>query len=130
MKPVAVMIATAVGSWLVASVLIDSRMRLEVLGGMIGPLIGVSGSWLLVERRYRRNPQTVTSLMIWAFGFKLVFFGAYLTVMLRVLSLRPVPFVASFVSYVGALYLMEALYLQRLFAGDGPNTVRGGRPTP
>jgi hypothetical protein len=117
MKPVAVMVAAGVGSWLAASMLLDSGMRLEVLWGMIGPLVAVSGSWVLVERAYRRNPQTVTGLMIWAFAFKLVFFGAYVTVMLQVLSLRQVPFVASFVSYIGGLYLLEALYLRRLFAG-------------
>ena len=89
-------------------------MGLEVLCGMIGPLVGVGGSWVLVERTHRRDPQAVTARMIVAFGFKLVFFGAYLTVMLRGLSLRPGPFVASFVCYIVGLYLMEALYLQRL----------------
>jgi hypothetical protein len=51
------------------------------------------------------------------FAIKLVFFGAYLTVGLRVLSLRPVPFVVSFTGYFIVLYLIEALYLKRLFWG-------------
>jgi hypothetical protein len=37
--------------------------------------------------------------------------------MLGVLSLRPVPFVASFTGYFIALYLAEALCLRRLLAG-------------
>ena len=115
MKAVAVMVAAGVGSWLVASLVLDSRTRLEVLCGMIGPLLGVGGSWIMTERTYRRNPQAVTNLMIWAFGFKLVFFGAYVTAMLRGLSLRPGPFVASFMVYFCGLYLLEALYLRRLF---------------
>jgi uncharacterized membrane protein YdfJ with MMPL/SSD domain len=115
MKAVAMMVAAGFGSWLVASLVLDSRMRLELLCGMIGPLAGVSGSWVLIERTHRRNPQALTSAMIVAFGFKLVFFGAYVAVMLVGLSLRPVPFVASFVGYFCGLYLMEALYLQRLF---------------
>jgi hypothetical protein len=115
MKPVAVMVAASVGSFLAALMLLDSRVRLDVLCGMIGPLVGVGGSWVVVERTYRRNPQAVTALMIGAFGFKLVFFGAYVAVMLRVVSLRPVPFVSSFVSYFSGLYVVEALYLRRLF---------------
>jgi len=115
MKPVAVMAAASLGSWIVASLVLDSRTRLEVLYGMVGPLACVSGSWLLVERSHRRDPQTVMAAMIWAFGFKVLFVGAYVTAMIVGLSLRPVPFVASFVSYFSGLYLMEALYLRRLF---------------
>ena len=117
MKGVAVMVAASVGTWFVASLLVDARMHRELLFGMIGPLVGVSGSWLVVERIYRRDPQAVTSAMIVAFGFKLVFFGAYVTAMLRGLSLSPVPFVVSFLTYFCGLYLTEALYLRRLFAG-------------
>jgi hypothetical protein len=53
--------------------------------------------------------------MVAAFGGKLVFFGAYVTVMLGVLSLRPLPFVISFTAYFIALHLFEAFCLQRLF---------------
>ena len=38
----------------------------------------------------------LTAVMIAAFAGKMVFFGAYVAVVLRGLSLRPVPFVASF----------------------------------
>jgi hypothetical protein len=38
--------------------------------------------------------------------------------MLRVLDLRPLPFVVSFTTYFIALHLFEALCLQRLFAGS------------
>jgi hypothetical protein len=34
--------------------------------------------------------------------------------MLRLLSLRPVPFVTAFVTYFIALYAMQALFLKRL----------------
>jgi len=40
---------------------------------------------------------------------------AQTNVMLRLLSLRPAPFVASFTVYFIGLYLTEALYLRRLF---------------
>jgi hypothetical protein len=106
-------------SWLVAAALLAPQARMEVLYGMLGPLAMVTGSWILMERAYRRNPERLTAVMVAAFVGKLVFFGAYVAVMLRVLSLRPRTFVASFTGYFIALYLIEALYLRRLFAG-GP----------
>jgi len=106
-------------SWLVAAALLAPQARIEVLYGMLGPLAMVTGSWILMERAYRRDPERLTAVMVAAFVGKLVFFGAYVTVMLRVLSLRPRTFVASFTGYFIALYLIEALYLRRLFAG-GP----------
>lgn len=115
MKGVAVMMAASIGTWLVASLAIDARVQRELLFGMLGPLAGVSGSWVMVERTYRRDPQALTRAMITGFAFKLVFFGAYVIVMLRGLSLSPVPFTVSFVSYFVGLYLMEALYLRQLF---------------
>jgi hypothetical protein len=90
---------------------------LEVLLGMAGPLAAASVTWVAVERTYRSDPARVTPLMIAAFAAKMVFFGAYVAVMLAVLSLRPAPFVVSFTGYFIALYAVEAACLQRLFAG-------------
>lgn len=119
MTPVWWMVGFSGLSWLVAAVLLDTQARVEVLYGMLGPLAMVIGSWILMERAYRRNSQRLTAVMVAAFAGKLVFFGAYVAVMLRVLSVRPRTFVASFTSYFIALYLIEALHLRRLFAG-GP----------
>jgi len=117
MRPVQWMVGGSVTSWLAAAALLGTRTSLEVLCGMIAPLVVAAGTWMLTERTYRRNPEQVTSLMILAFGAKLVFFGTYVVVMLNLLSLRPVPFMAGFVGYFIALHLTEALYLRRLFAG-------------
>jgi hypothetical protein len=46
---------------------------------------------------------------------KAVFFGAYVAGMLRLIGLRPVPFVVSFTSYFIALHVTEAVFLRRLF---------------
>jgi len=115
MSAVVWMAVASVASVLIVGALVDPRARLGVLLGMIGPLMIAVGSWVLMERTYRQRPQALTAVMIAAFAFKLVFFGAYVVVMLRVLALRPIPFVASFTGYVVGLYLMEALYLRRLF---------------
>lgn len=88
----------------------------EVLFGMLAPLIGASVTWVLAARLFPSRPELLTTMMLAAFGAKLVFFGAYVAIMLRVLELEPMPFVASFTAYFVTLHLVEALYLQRLFA--------------
>jgi hypothetical protein len=110
------MVAGSVASWLAAAALLGTRTSLEVLCGMIGPLVMASGTWVLAERTYRQKPEQLTSLMIVAFGGKLLFFGTYVVIMLNVVALRPVPFVAGFMTYFIALHVTEALYLRRLFA--------------
>ena len=115
MKTVAWMVATSVTSWLAVAALVDERARPATLVGMLGPLAAATASWLMAERTWRRDPQGLTPLMIGAFGGKMVFFGAYVAVMLKGLSLPPVPFVASFTGYFIGLYLLEALSFRRLF---------------
>jgi hypothetical protein len=87
----------------------------EILLGMTGPLSESMVSWVVSEQVYRRRPERLTAVMIAAFAGKLVFFGAYVAVMLKVLSLRPVPFMASFTTCFIALHFVEALALRRLF---------------
>ena len=118
MKPVAWMIGASVMSSLAAVALVGVTTAVAVLLGMLGPLAMASTSWMLVERAYREHPDRLTSLMVAAFVGKMVFFGAYVIVMLWFLSLPPVPFVVSFTSYFIALHVMEAWSLRRLFAGD------------
>jgi hypothetical protein len=118
MKPAWWMVGAAIGSWLGLAAVPGIDSDREVLFGMIAPLMGALATWVLVARTYARRPEQLTPLMVVAFGGKLVFFGAYVTVMLGVLSLRPLPFVISFTAYFIALHLFEALCLQRLFDGS------------
>ena len=116
MKPIAYMAVASVLTWLVAAVIVDRRTSLEILFGMLGPLAAASGTWFLAAWVYRERPEELTGLMVAAFVLKMIFFGAYVAVMLRVIGFRPVPFVVSFTGYFVGLYLMEALYLKRLFS--------------
>jgi hypothetical protein len=116
MKPIGVMVAASVTSWAGTAVIVERQTRIEVLFGMLGPLAAVIATWLIAEWAYRHRPAELTSLMIATFLLKMVFFAGYVAVMLRVASFRPIPFVVSFTSYFIALYLMEALYLKRLFS--------------
>ena len=116
---VAWMIGASVTAWLAAVALFGTATGVAVFFGMIGPLTMATTTWVLTERTYRLNPDRLTSLMVAGFAGKMVFFGVYVTVMLRLLSLPPVPFVASFTSYFIALHMTEALCLRRLFSADG-----------
>ena len=118
MKPVWWMVGGSVCTWVVVTALAGGRSWQESLLGMIGPLIMASVTWILAERTHMRSPERLTSLLIKAFGAKVVFFGVYVIAMLGMLSLRPVPFVVSFTGYFIALHLMEALLLRRLLAAD------------
>jgi hypothetical protein len=116
MRRVGWFIAGSLFAWLAATLL--GSPGLEVLCGMAGPLLVAAASWVLAERTYRHNPERLTSVMAAAFGAKMVFFGAYVAVMLKLLALRPIPFVVSFTAYFIALHLAEAVALKRLFADE------------
>ena len=110
MKPVWWMAGSGVLSWLAVAAIPAVDSDVEVLLGMIAPLAGAVATWVLVARTYASRPEWLTPLMLAAFGGKLVFFGAYVTVMLAVLSLRPLPFVISFTTYFIALHLFDRLF--------------------
>ena len=116
MKPIAYMAAASIASWIGAAVIVDRRTSLEFLFGMLGPLAAASGTWFLVAQVHRSRPEDSTRLMVTAFVLKVAFFGAYVAVMLRIMRFRPAPFVGSFTGYFIGLYLMEALFLKRLFS--------------
>jgi hypothetical protein len=101
----------------VAIVVVGPEYAPEILLGMFGPLAETMVSWVVAEAVFRQRPERLTAVMITGFAGKLVFFGAYVAVMLEGLSLAPVPFMASFTSYFIALHLVEALALRRLFGG-------------
>jgi hypothetical protein len=90
----------------------------EILFGMFGPLAETVASWVVADQVFRRQPERLTAVMITAFAGKLVFFGAYVAVMLKLFALRPAPFMASFTCYFIALHFVAALALRRLFTGD------------
>ena|SRR5687768_9690538 len=114
--PLVWMTGASVVSWLVIRGLGGDRVHPEALFGMLGPLASACATWVAVQWALGPGPARVTAVLIGGFALKMVFFGAYVTVMLRMLALRPVPFVVSFTGYFIALYAMEALFLRRAFA--------------
>ena len=118
MKQVAWMAGASVIGCIAVLGLVERPAGVAVVFGMLGPLLVACGSWMLAERTYKQDPRALTGLMVTAFAFKMVFFGGYVAVMLRMFQLAPVPFAVSFSSYFIALHFVEAFCLQRLFAGD------------
>ena len=117
MKAVGTMIAASLAAAMAAIAIAGREARADVLLGMLAPLGAAGLSWVVVERTFKRDPQQLTALMIGGFVAKMLFFAAYVAVMLEVVGVRPVPFVVSFTAYFIALYLTEALLMRRLFAG-------------
>ncbi len=109
-------IVLTAGSLAVAAAVVvtGSRMGVEglappVFGGLIGPLVAVVATWAAVVRSYRRDPASLTSVMVKAFLVKVVFFVAYVVVMIKVAGLPARAFGISFVTCFIALYAAEAL---------------------
>ena len=118
MKAVASMLAAGVLPWVCAAVVLGPRANPEVLYGMLGPMTAVLVSWVVVRRAYVANPGGLMGVFVVGIAIKLLFFAAYAVVMLRVLDLRPIPFVASFTCYFVVLHNLEALFMRRLFTSE------------
>src|SRR5688572_11323985 len=114
MTPIAWMAGASLVSWFAVSAIAGDRVNPEALFGMVGPLVSACVAWIAMQRAHRAAPERLMAVMMVGFAAKLVFFGVYVAVMLRVLALRPVPFVTVFTSYFIALYGMQALFLKRL----------------
>ena len=109
------MAATGAVCWIVVVASRGGQAVVEASLGLAGPLGAAGASWMVAERTYKRNPAKLTSLMIGAFFAKLLFFAAYVTFVLTVLSRSPVVFVVSFTMCFIALHLVEAACLRQLF---------------
>jgi len=116
MKPVGSMIVAGLVCWLAATAGFGASTGTATLLGMAGPLVIAIVSWRLADQAYRRDPASLTGLMMTGFVAKMVFFGAYVMVVLKGMSQPAVPFAVSFTGSFIALHLIEALALRRLFA--------------
>lgn len=111
------MIAAGLACWVGATAWFGVPAHVATLLGTIGPLVVAVVTWRMAEQTYRRNPPALTGLMMGAFVGKMVFYGAYVVVVIEGLSQPAVPFAASFTGSFVSLQLIEALALKRLFEG-------------
>ena len=117
MKPVAWMMAASVAAWVLVTATLADRANPEAAWGIAGPLTGTALSWVAYVRAHETAPERLTRVMITAFALKLIFFSVYVVAAMRVLALRPAPFVVSFTTAFIVLYAMEAFSLRRLVMG-------------
>jgi len=113
MRVVFWMVTACFGSWAVAATLAPGH-RMDVLFGMLGPLVAVAGTWLAIERTARVNPLGIAEVLLSGFVVKLLFFALYVGTVMLVARPDRVPFVVSFTTYFVVLYAAEALMLRRL----------------
>ena len=118
MTRAAALVIGSLASLVVVALMVAPEMRTDVAWGMVGPLVAVVATWVAIEQTHRRDPGRVMGVLMQAFVIKVLFFGAYVVVMFRVVGVSMVPFVVSFTSYFLVLYVVEALMLQRLSTGS------------
>ena len=117
MRTVVWMVAASAAAWFLVTATMADRANPEAIWGIAGPLTGASVSWIVYVRARASAPERLTRVMITAFALKLVFFSAYVVATMRLLDLRPAPFVVSFTGAFIALHAMEAFSLRRLVMG-------------
>jgi hypothetical protein len=112
-----VLVASAISAFGIVAYLGDEAtldLRLAVWLGMLAPLAATLCSMVAINRAHRRDPASLTRVMIGAFVAKVFFFGGYVMLVVKAGWVRPNPFAISFVSYFFALHIIEAFRLRRL----------------
>lgn len=87
---------------------------LEVLLGVAAPVVTTAASWVSVTRAWAAAPETSLAVLVRGFAVKSIFFIAWVTIVLKGLDVRPLPFVASLTGSFLVLHLIEAWCLKRL----------------
>jgi hypothetical protein len=118
MKQLFPILAACLVSW--AAVTLSGGSPVAVFFGMVGPLVAVGATWLAAEHVHRRNPAGVSSVLMAAFGLKVLFFGAYIAIITKLLDIDMMAFMASFVIYFIALYIVQAVLVRRLTLSPVP----------
>jgi hypothetical protein len=113
MRRLAWLAGASIAAWLIVTA-VSPPLNPEVLFGMLGPLAASLVTWGMVERVHAAAPERVMTVLMQAFAAKMLFFGAYVVVMVRVVGVRSVPFAVSFTAFFIGLYGMQALFLRRL----------------
>jgi hypothetical protein len=98
----------------IASRVREHDVARAVVAGMLGPVMIIGVTWAQAARIHRTGPARLTAFLMTAFFVKVVLFGAYVAVALRVLDLPGYPFIVSFAGYFVMLYASEAVWLSRL----------------
>lgn len=116
-------VSTTIGCILIwgAMSLVVSGLSLEIGLGMIAPLVVAVVSMQQIEQIHAGSPGNVTRYLLKAFAVKMVLFGVYVGLVIGILTVQPIPFIASFVSFFIGLHGIEALQLHGLSSATATN---------
>jgi hypothetical protein len=84
--------------------------------GIFGPLLAAGGSRALIQRTGSDRARQLTPLLMKLFAAKMVFFGAYVTAVIKLVEAPPAAFAISFTMAFIVLHLVEAFALRRASA--------------
>jgi hypothetical protein len=87
----------------------------EIFLGMIAPLLVTIFSIIWIKKVYKVDPGKVTAIMTKSFFIKMVLFALYFLIILSFYAFEPIPFVISFTGFFILFYIIEAIFLQKLF---------------
>ena len=116
MKLSGILFVVCVASWGLCTLILQPAAAAAAFFGMAAPLAVGVATVLLVNQTARTDIQRLTARLTGALIAKMVFYVAYVSVVIGVLANDPVPFAVSFTVYFLALQVTEALYLKSVIA--------------
>ncbi len=119
MKLSGALVAVCVATWGVFAALVVPEAGEAAFLGMAAPLLVGIATIVMVERTTRTALSALTARMTIAFLAKMVFYAAYVSVVIARVTTDPFPFIVSFTVYFVALQITEAVYFKTLFAQTG-----------
>ena len=115
MKYIFSIIALGLGiSGIVSGILYPQYIN-EIFLGMVAPLLVTILSISFIKRTYFISPGKVTETITKSFLVKMILFGLYFVIILSFYTFESIPFVSSFTGFFILFYIIEAVFLQKLF---------------
>ena len=87
----------------------------EVFLGMTAPLLVTIFSIFWIEKVFKTDKEKLPATMAKSFFIKMVLFALYFIIILGFYTFEPIPFVISFTGFFILFYIIEAIFLQKLF---------------
>jgi hypothetical protein len=88
---------------------------IEIFLGMTIPLLVTIFSIMWINKVFKTDPDKLTATMTKSFFIKMVLFALYFVIILSFYTFEPNPFVISFTGFFILFYIIEAIFLQKLF---------------
>ena len=87
----------------------------EIFTGMTAPLLVTLFSIIWIKKVFKADPGKLTATMTKSFFIKMVLFALYFFIILSFYTFESNPFVISFTGFFILFYIIEAIFLQKLF---------------